>query len=113
MELLRACVLYKLPQPLKDFAQAQLYPLLIGAPPFAAVQLFSICADATAPEAEGLRPIREVSAYIIMGNAHNLFEGADPGETARTLEKVVQAIENAVFNPREEMKAIGAHAQGT
>jgi len=98
VELLRACVLYQLPRPLQDFAQACLYPLLVSSPASIALQVFSICAGSAAEEAE-LRPARDASAYIILRSAHQLFEAVAPKEAAAILEKVIQTSENTVFNP--------------
>mmetsp|Transcript_76414 Transcript_76414/g.224180 ORF Transcript_76414/g.224180 Transcript_76414/m.224180 type:complete len:907 (+) Transcript_76414:69-2789(+) len=100
VELLRACTMYKLPKPLIDFAQSCLYPLLPASPPHIALQAFSICAGSAAADTD-LRPIREASAYIILRSAHRLFESMEPKETTQILERVVQTVEQSVFNPRK------------
>eukprot|EP00927_Polykrikos_kofoidii_P007884 TRINITY_DN13248_c0_g1_i1.p1 TRINITY_DN13248_c0_g1~~TRINITY_DN13248_c0_g1_i1.p1 ORF type:complete len:848 (+),score=123.10 TRINITY_DN13248_c0_g1_i1:50-2545(+) len=100
IDLLRACVLYRLPAPLRDFAQHCIYPLLPNSPPQIAHLVFTICCSTSSQEeSTGLRPAKEASAYILLRSAHRLFENAEPQETCHTLEKVVQTVEQLVFNP--------------
>jgi len=101
VELLRACALYKLPEPLSEFAQSRLYPLLPRSPPEAALEVFAIarraCPDVADPS---FRCVREASAYLLLRSAHHLFGGAaDAAEASALLEYAVQVAEHAVFNP--------------
>mmetsp|Transcript_21961 Transcript_21961/g.50154 ORF Transcript_21961/g.50154 Transcript_21961/m.50154 type:complete len:818 (-) Transcript_21961:144-2597(-) len=96
VELLRACCIYLLPKPLVDFAQAGLWKLLPRAPSKVALQVFSICAGSTASDLD-LGALREASCYIILKNAHTLFEDMDADATCKVLERVVQAVESCIF----------------
>jgi hypothetical protein len=101
VELLRACVAYQLPQPLLDFAQSCLYPLLPSSSPEVALQVFSICAGAAASDVD-LSAAREGSTYILLRSAHKLFEETDAREACQILEKVVQSVEKSVFKPKAQ-----------
>lgn len=99
IELLRACVLYKLPKPLLDFAQCCLYPLLPVSPAQAALQVFSLCSGTSTAKDEELRPVRDASAYILMRSAHKLFELMESQDACPLIQKLVQSVEQSVFNP--------------
>jgi len=98
VELLRACVAYQLPQPLLDFAQSCLYPLLPSSPPQLALQVFSICAGSTS-EGMDVGAAREASTFILLRSSHKLLENMDAVEACQILEKLVQSAEHRVFNP--------------
>merc|ERR1712224_638082 len=99
VEMLRACITYKLPMPLLEFAQYQLYPLLPSSPPQIALQVFSLCTGAAATNAD-LAPAREASTYILLRSAHKIVEAMEPKHACQILDRLVQTVENAIFNPR-------------
>lgn len=107
VELFRACVAYQLPQPLLDFAQSCLYPLLPVAPPQLALQVFSLCAGSTS-EGMTVDAAREASTFIILRSAHKLLESMDANQACPILEKLVQSVEHQVFNPAAQKSPEGA-----
>mmetsp|Transcript_113560 Transcript_113560/g.220158 ORF Transcript_113560/g.220158 Transcript_113560/m.220158 type:complete len:939 (+) Transcript_113560:87-2903(+) len=112
IELLLACSLYKLPKPLLDFAQAGLYSLLPESPPRVVLKAFSICCahpkSSNGTDTLDMTPTREASAYFLLQNAHRLVENAEPQEAVPFLEKILQAVEHSVFNPRNVPDGVAA-----
>eukprot|EP00927_Polykrikos_kofoidii_P042296 TRINITY_DN36173_c0_g1_i1.p1 TRINITY_DN36173_c0_g1~~TRINITY_DN36173_c0_g1_i1.p1 ORF type:complete len:730 (-),score=111.28 TRINITY_DN36173_c0_g1_i1:211-2400(-) len=114
IELLRACTLYKLPQPLLDHTHAKMSPLLPAARPEDIFEIFSLVAPqpprspcggevatpvvAAAPELR-LRATREASAYWLLRNAAKLGK-LDPATLAKTLIQALRTLEDAVFRHR-------------
>jgi len=98
VELLLACTIYKLPQPLLEFTQACLYPLLPTSSPSMALQVFSICTGCALQDPD-LASSREASAYILLRSAHVVFEAMDAAGVAQILEKVLQTAEHAALHP--------------
>eukprot|EP00928_Gymnodinium_smaydae_P046343 TRINITY_DN3086_c0_g4_i1.p1 TRINITY_DN3086_c0_g4~~TRINITY_DN3086_c0_g4_i1.p1 ORF type:complete len:721 (+),score=71.18 TRINITY_DN3086_c0_g4_i1:60-2222(+) len=102
-DLLRACLLYMLPHPLRAFAQLRLYGLLPASTPHIALRVFRILMSAGrggSEEVAALTPLREVSAQLVLRSAYILFEGAEPQEACETLDRVVQVIERQVLGAK-------------
>lgn len=98
VELLRACALYKLPKPLLEVTQSALFQLLPNCPPSVALQVFSITAGASGEDID-VRSAREASAHILLRSAPQVFQALDPTELAKILERIIQIVEYAAFNP--------------
>lgn len=109
VELLRACTKYKLPKPLMDYAQSIVFQLLSvpQTSPMAAFQVFSVTAG-SAEEDFDFRDVRELAAYVTLSRANEVFEQFEPPEVAKVLEKLVQTVEQAVFNPKPKSIPKGA-----
>lgn len=98
VELLRACTMYKLPKPLLNYAQPIIFQLLQQSSPMVAYQAFTITMGVNDKDLD-VRPTREISAHILLRKAHQVFADIELAEVAKVPEKIVQTVEEAVFNP--------------
>jgi hypothetical protein len=107
VELLRACVRYKLPQLVLDFAQSCLYPLLPSSSPKVALEVFSICAACSDMDVSSAE---HASSYILLRSAHQVFADTEATDACQLLEKIVQSVEKAVFPPQPAAGTVPAHS---
>lgn len=91
-ELVRACLLYQLPTPLLEFAQAALVPVLSSAASHALLEVFKLAE----PDAR-LAAVKEASAYWLLQSAHEVCKHMDPEETSTLLRRILKAVEAGVF----------------
>merc|ERR1719498_2181549 len=111
VELLRACIKYKLPRPLLDYSQSAVFQLLSTpqTTPMAALHVFSLAAGSVAEEEDfNPRALRELAAYIVLRSANDVFSSLEPAEVAKILEKLIQTVEESVFNPTPKNVPKGA-----
>merc|ERR1712039_400763 len=75
VELLRACVMYRLPKPLLDFTQLALFNLMPASPPTVALEVFKlVCISGDDIDVQCLQ---EASVYILLRSAPLLFQAME------------------------------------
>lgn len=99
VELLQACSLYKLPEPLRDFTQFCIFPLLPKSSPAVVLRVFETAWDAEPDEKNtSWGCAREASTYLLLRSAHVVCEGMDASDAAALMERLVRVAEHSVFN---------------
>lgn len=100
VELLRACLLYKLPEPLLRLALSHLFRLLPSSSPTHALQVFALCASDEHIKNKELSSVRDGAAWVLLHQAHIMFVDIEAPDLCEILSKVVRCLESTVFeNP--------------
>jgi len=104
VELLRACLLYKLPEPLLRLAMTHLFQLLPTSSASHALQVFALCTAEEHMQNKDLSSIRDGAAWVLLYNAHSIFVDIDATNLCEILTKVVRCLESTIFeNPEKPL----------
>ncbi|CAJ1362601.1 unnamed protein product [Effrenium voratum] len=111
VELLRAVLLYKLPEPLLRLAQSYLFPMLPGSSPSHALQVFALCASDENKGNKDLQAVCTGAAWVLLHHAHTIFEDIEATDLCESLTRVVQALEQSVFATPEQRPTVQDHLE--
>jgi len=98
VELLHACLQYKLPKAIQEFTQAHLMRFVSDAPLQTVMHVFELISESPLDDAT-LRPLRDMTLLLLLQGGHMIFPEIDARKACMIMQNMVQAVEFSVFNP--------------